>query len=67
VECLDRECSTRDCEAGRTPIELGELRLCQLQCALKWNSEQTFSAFMVADVTISFKSRRRESTVEVIL
>ena len=62
VEDLDRESTTRDGEAWCIAIEVGELR-CKISLDEYGVSElHTFSAFIVAEVTMSLRSLRRVKT-----
>ena len=65
VENLDRECTTGDSEARCVAVELGELINALSICVPVSRKPQnvfTFSAFIVAEVTINFKSLRRDKT-----
>ena len=63
VEDLDRERPARDGERGRVAIEGRELNeSVSITPGISRSISHTFSAFMVAEVTISFKSRLRDKT-----
>ena len=68
VEDLHRECTTGDGKAGSVAVELGELEKWALSGRFRVMGERflTFSAFIVAEVTISFKSLRRDKTAKRI-
>ena len=61
---LDRECSSRDRKSWCVAIEVRKLDESLYQSALSKarGISPTFSAFMVADVTINFKSLRLDKT-----
>lgn len=63
VEYLDRKGATGNCEAWSSPIEVRELHTGEGESDRKdFKLYPTFSEFMVADVTISFRSLLRERT-----
>ena len=66
VKDLHRECTTGDGKAGSVAVELGELDKWALSGRFCAMGERflTFSAFIVAEVTISFKSLRRDRTAK---
>lgn len=67
MECLDGEGSTRDGEGRGVTEEFRELVPRDKQLEEQEGGSVTFSAFIVADVTISFRSRLLDKTVGVAL
>lgn len=67
---VDGERSTGNGEAGCIVVELGELRRRAREmisggiAGAEGAEGRTFSAFIVAEVTMSLRSRRRERTVQ---
>lgn len=63
MKYFDRECTTGNGIRWGISIEPGELVSSLNSGPATWKIlTLTFSAFMVADVTMSFRSRRRERT-----
>lgn len=66
VDDLDWEGTPGNSEAGGLTIEIRKLTNKRHQALSNIRSNKlTFSAFMVADVTINFRSRRLDNTKEV--
>ena len=64
MECLNRKCATRDSEGRSIAEEFGELISRNERLEQGEGVCVTFSAFIVADVTTSFRSRLRDKTEE---
>ena len=62
MENLDWECPPRNSKARRVAIKRGKLPKDQPPDTKNRIVELTLSAFIVAEVTISFRSRRLERT-----
>lgn len=63
MEHFDRKSPTGNGICWSISVECGELVSSLNRVSAMWKiSDLTFSAFMVADVTMSFRSRRRERT-----
>jgi len=63
MKYFDRECTTGNSVRWGISVEPGELVSSLNKGSTAWKiATLTFSAFMVADVTMSFRSRRRERT-----
>ena len=63
MECLNGECATGDGEGRSIAEKFGELIPQNEKYKQRGRVCVTFSAFIVADVTISFRSRLRDKTV----
>jgi hypothetical protein len=67
VEYLNGESTARNGKARSLAVEVGKLdgKKAEKRSIMENTITLTFSAFMVAEVTISFKSRRLDKTKEL--
>lgn len=61
MENFNRECTPRNGIRRSVAVEIGKLMGHELLNSIN-NNNRTFSAFIVAEVTMSLRSRRRDKT-----